>query len=1208
MQELKIIATVGKIAIKVFNKMDQIFVDVNKNNLIINSIERSIFDVTMTKVNKKDIKTNLKRVYAEYDHLNKKKYIPDIKSLLMHTIELTIVDNEITLNEEQIKELEKNCNQIMDIVFDYDSKIHDEYLETSKSNMLLIDIPKKLIEIEENLSFKTKLMTLEQKISSINSKKKKNVEHIDIDFYDYEDIEFETELLKEIKNERFLYISGPTSEEAMLYSLFILKKNNIENVYIVDSKEVWKELRAISGLDKYKNVIFIADIKGYTEIEPIPYCTNIILLDNEISISTDEVIKFEKRKKDITQKKLEKILPMREIGEVESNKYSSNDIHKEIESRLNEYSSYKKLMFNEVINYDLSVEEIIITLVGSFSIIEKSKDVVIIKNYFSEYVNMTQMNIERYRLNIVKHDMNYNVIDKEEIIRNLIDKHKISNQILNSYIKYASEVLVEFINERYSNEFFIRDINNVSNKCYEGVLSTIKLISKYWNNSNLVELIYKRTISNLTDEIDKGLAKILLFNDVLIYKIDLLIVEIQKLISSDDIKIINKEKKINPFDHGYYSTYLVNLLKKMLYSEIYSLEVIPLILKTLDILDDEREKRNCKEILEIYFSYIANDFPVNDNEKLEFISSNEKYGDKILEIIINTEYSPRTYMVNDLEMRLGFSRIKRDRFQKERYDYTIEIQKMYFDKVEEINLVSFIDDFNLYHLHTENSVLLTQFENKTFSDHTILEAIMKLRSDLNWGIKHEKNQEINLNGHEFLDKLENELQNKDLKYVYVLVDTIFSSKLTLNDCLKEEIINEEIGIIEKKKMEILQLNTESIREILKYYFSLKSEWVHNFDFIITCMEKIGISFEEGLEMLITNGKSNNNQIVTLISYYERFKISFDKLYTVVSNLCNNNILKNEIGYYFQHIIFSMDCIINIEENDKISILKYINVYQIEENNQMQYYEILKSNGLVDKCVQMLNDRLNKFSILSNLNIIEETLYILNIKNNGFKVRSDDIEELYNLCLKKYFYNKSEENKDKMNYLSFYLISIIKDYSFFKDEIINNDKYLIDCLFHIVFPKDSEIETIKKYENIRIPLRLMLDEIDMNDKELKGLSEWIYNINKKYNNSDYHEEFVRFVGSISGKYFAIDEEIINLINSSFLRNIEFQRSFIISYSNTIGVTSSGINEVPKVYINRKNQLVKLLDKYHSEPIKKNLIQHLIDDNNRSINHFESFGRN
>ncbi|MGG2105222.1 hypothetical protein [Lysinibacillus pakistanensis] len=124
---------------------------------------------------------------------------------------------------------------------------------------------------------------------------------ISLNFFDYEEKEFEKNFLKMLITRDIIYLQGKTKEEVMGYALYIIKtkaRDLIPKVMIVDGLEKWNELEG-----DCEDKILITNFNA-NEIKIIPNNINIILYGEEDFVGNKEPLKLDKRTLDNMRDKL----------------------------------------------------------------------------------------------------------------------------------------------------------------------------------------------------------------------------------------------------------------------------------------------------------------------------------------------------------------------------------------------------------------------------------------------------------------------------------------------------------------------------------------------------------------------------------------------------------------------------------------------------------------------------------------------------------------------------------------------------------------------------------------------------------------------------------------------------------------------------------------------------------------------------------------
>lgn len=115
---------------------------------------------------------------------------------------------------------------------------------------------------------------------------------ISLDFFDYDEKEFEKDFLKLLSTQGTIYLQGKTKEEILGYVLYIIKtkaRHLIPKVIIVDGLEKWNELKGYC-----EDKILIPNFNA-TEITIVPNNINIILYGEEDFEGNKKPLKLNKR-------------------------------------------------------------------------------------------------------------------------------------------------------------------------------------------------------------------------------------------------------------------------------------------------------------------------------------------------------------------------------------------------------------------------------------------------------------------------------------------------------------------------------------------------------------------------------------------------------------------------------------------------------------------------------------------------------------------------------------------------------------------------------------------------------------------------------------------------------------------------------------------------------------------------------------------------
>lgn len=124
---------------------------------------------------------------------------------------------------------------------------------------------------------------------------------ISLNFFDYEEKEFEQDFLRMLSTQGTMYLQGKTKEEVMGYTLYIIKtkaRHLIPKVMLVDGLEKWNKLKGYC-----EDKILIPNFNA-NEITIVPNNINIILYGEEDFVGNKEPLKLNKRTLDNMRDKL----------------------------------------------------------------------------------------------------------------------------------------------------------------------------------------------------------------------------------------------------------------------------------------------------------------------------------------------------------------------------------------------------------------------------------------------------------------------------------------------------------------------------------------------------------------------------------------------------------------------------------------------------------------------------------------------------------------------------------------------------------------------------------------------------------------------------------------------------------------------------------------------------------------------------------------
>jgi len=342
-------------------------------------------------------------------------------------------------------------------------------------------------------------------------------------------------------------------------------------------------------------------------------------------------------------------------------------------------------------------------------------------------------------------------------------------------------------------------------------------------------------------------------------------------------------------------------------------------------------------------------------------------------------------------------------------------------------------------------------------------------------------------------------------------------------------------------------------------------------------------------------------------YYEKSK-NFD---TTLCFIPSRIYLWSEYEYVMQNKEIHED---KISLDNKWLINNEILNYDIEPNNNISYYEILKGN--LKRLNDLLNKYENKIEFENNQNsilydymdyITNNEIYMIDIYNElgkNYKVDSSSLLNLYNTYVRIYFYNISlDELKNIINYLNdgeLYNIEVEKIIYNYKiiyldllleNEIINivNSAKNIPELYNNLFKENYITQSIiyinSKFDNILNSNTIDLYRIFDN-----------YIVSKNY-------PFIKFQtleGKIIFKYYSDDniEKNKDIINSKWFENATYGINLKIIKNDkyfTISINSNGRIEY-KIQWKEENKK-SINDLYDTYVYVEDLLKKINNENNK-----------
>ncbi len=390
---------------------------------------------------------------------------------------------------------------------------------------------------------------------------------------------------------------------------------------------------------------------------------------------------------------------------------------------------------------------------------------------------------------------------------------------------------------------------------------------------------------------------------------------------------------------------------------------------------------------------------------------------------------------------------------------------------------------------------------------------------------------------------------------------------------------------------------KEIKELVKYKdINQIKDYINNTKDYVSVM----IDIIKGLDEQINKYKENNNT-------YEFVDIA--KM--AINIVKDNELVKNELKYYYNEIMLDEYQDTNDLQEEFISLISNNNVYMVGDIKQSIYrfrnanptifkekYENYSSlnNGIK---IDLLKNFRSRKEVLDGINIIFNSVMDLSLGgadykkthqmvfgNNNYILDENDKEnnelEIYNYNLEDKTYSKEEKEifiiakdiKEKMN----------SNYQVFDKDTskLRNITYSDFC---IIMDRGTEFEKYKKiFEHLSIPLIVYKDENLTND-DITSIIKNIIGLIIKIKENNLDQEFKYFFISISRSFLIEkkDQEIFDIFKNNTFKTTELYKILNEITEEIKNINLSGTLELIIIKFNIYNNLIKIGD------INKNIIK-------------------
>ena len=884
-------------------------------------------------------------------------------------------------------------------------------------------------EIEQQFSLKTK-------------------KHLKLDFFDYEDKDYE-KLLSELKKE-FYNIVASTREEGLLVTLFYLQKlKKSSDVLIINSYSAWHDIvsNKISN-----NSILIPNFHHEDGLEVPKNNTTIFIHDKEELIKNSDYF-IEQR----TISNLHKALELYYKDDKQHVDY--DEINTIIKKSLGRYIPLKRDLFKEVIEpgwykkdnvklylylffindfktKDLKIfEEFDVNLDELQKLLKelvKEKDPYIIYyKYWDEYKVVDIYNVIEWLgpfiddnsidslCNIVKNVLFY--LEPKYLPQNIDKKYYFEESSSREYSKVVKNgllkgiILTKLFLQRENKITLIKKLDGLIDEYYNAVTTEGTFLSFANLSDKLVEFNYEKFLKKICDSIGN--------------------VEFEKmfdLTSKDTIFSSNEYCKI------------IWAIEKAIHKKDYIVDAV----ETLALLS-EMKSANYKNMGNTPFNTLRDVFIGWDNltcldmdEKVlllqQLITNHHELGKKLLKSLLPSRggtWSPLQKPEFDV-----FDDIKSIKFVKEQKDYFEQYYLLYLN-----NYVETLDD------------LVCIYEETYFVDFECFPAIkdktIHLIANSSDEEKYKLKEEISerLRGYEKFHNAAWNLNSDQLEY-YTFIKEQLVYENPLYDYIflyQYHILLDDIDIKDLRVSAMSLLNNSDSNEdlllekcdnkhaIICDIYKYKHNCHHNIEFLKKLFDKYDTYVTSYLSMIYLN-----ESIEDVISIFNNDKLNYlslDKRIIILSHMGFNKLAYNEIrdneveSYYWNKL----------------------NMYD-GERNDFVYNMCLKYNNF-DFCLDMIFDKPDMYD--EKCELLEK---IKESKEKSSKLDEYKIEKIFES-----FYNYTKINNfERLTKLEIYFGPILQNSTYFLSKEANKYPSIVAELVEIVYKDEDgnssdyvEMETI-----------------------------------------------------------------------------------------------------------------------------------------------------
>lgn len=868
-----------------------------------------------------------------------------------------------------------------------------------------------------------------------NEFKLKTKKSIGLDFFDYEDNEYE-KLLGNLTKE-YYNILAPTREEGIYITLFYLNKLNYDNVLIIEDHSTWKELITKNLV---KNAILIPNFYHAEELIIPHNNTTLLIYDNEEFIKNADYVIKERTINNLSES----------LGKyyVDENQHKDYEIIQSIISQsLGKYIPLKREIFKELKKPSWYSEHnnkmyLYLFFINNF----KSNDLILfeefgidieeLKEHLKKMIKEKDPFIVYYKFWDTYKVVNiYNAIDW---LYSLIDEDSI-DRLCSIARKVLFYLEPKYTSENIKKDYFVEDssLRKYSKTVKEGILKGLIITKLYLKKENMKSLYNK--IDDLIEEYYNSIkteGEYLSFSNISSKLVEInyekFLNKIKSSIGNVNFeKMFNLENKETLFSSNEYCSILW-AIEKALHKREYINDAV----ETLFLLS-EIKIANYKNMANTPFNTLKDVFLGWDN--LTCLTIEEK--EYLLKTNIVNHYNTAKRLLQEILPKNGCSWSP---LQKPEYDT--------YDKINSIKYIKEQKDFfeKYYVLYVDNCVkslddLVCVYSEIYFIDFKCFDKVknktLELISTSNDDEKFQLKEEISekLRGYE---KFHNSAWNLTEKQLNYLKD--IKSKLSYNNSIYDYIYiyqyhvfidDKQLNELKNKAIELLKISEENIDFLLSRCENKRALICDIYDYVddkkcnIKFLKKLFEQYTECVESYLRMIYLNES-IVNIIKIYESeelIDIPIDSKIIILSNFGYNNEIYNKV------------------KNTEVEEMywKRLNMYDGEVNDFV-YGSCLKYKNY-EMCLNIIYEQPDKYD--------EKCLLLEKIKDSGITPSQIDRYKI-NIIFKNFYNYNKIENFERITILELYYSSILENKTYFLSKQASKSPGVVAELVEIIYKDDD----------------------------------------------------------------------------------------------------------------------------------------------------------